>query len=246
MSTYLYGVVRPPDRVPRSVLGSGVGDPAGQVYLLRYRNLAAVVGAVDAEQIGESAGIRGLRRDMAAHSEVLNRVLALGPVLPARFGVVLPDDDLVASRLLEPQDEALNHQLDRVTGAVELKVKADYVQEQVLREVVTRQPQLAGRSAGATYQQRIEVGRKIATAIQARREQDQRFLIDALRPLARHVAPGPATSDMSVLNASFLVDSDGIGRFDKRLEQVQADAGRAIRLGCIGPLPPYSFVDLRL
>jgi hypothetical protein len=247
MSTYLYGVARPHGRVSRSVLGSGVGDPPTQVYLLRHRDLAALASAVQPDEIGDAAGIRGIRRDMAAHAQVLNRLLEACPVLPARFGVVLPSDEELIERLLAPQHVALMKQLDRVDGAVELKVKADYVQEQVLREVVTTQPQVAGRvSAGATYQQRIEVGRRIAAAIQARRERDGQWLIDRLRPFARDIASSPAASDMNVLNASFLVAADQIRRFDQRLESVQAEAGPTVRLDCVGPLPPYSFVDLRL
>jgi len=244
MSTYLYGVVRPPQRMPRSVLGGGVGDPPGEVYLLRHDDLAAVSSAVEAEAIGDSAGIRGLRRDMAAHAQVLNRMLALGAVLPARFGVVFPGDDQVTSRLLEPQYEELIRQLDRVDGAVELKVKADYVEEQVLREVVTAQPQLA--VSGGAYQQRIDAGRRIAAALQSRREHDRLSLVERLAPLARDVTQHPAASDMNVLNASFLVNAATISRFDRRLAEVQEEAGSVIRLDCVGPLPPYSFVDLRL
>src|SRR5689334_16766830 len=101
MSVYLYGVLRPPDRVPKALLGGGVGEPPVAVYLLRHRDLAAAVSEVDADAIGEAAGARALRRDIAAHTDVLNRLLGAGPVLPARFGTVLPDEQTVFDRLLE-------------------------------------------------------------------------------------------------------------------------------------------------
>src|SRR5207248_992657 len=129
MSVFLYGVLRPPDRVPRDLLGGGVGEPPAPVYLLRQRKLAAAVSQIQPDAIGEAAGARALRRDIAAHSQTLNRLLRAGPVLPARFGTVFPDEETVFDRLLETQYETLSGQIAKVEGAVELRMKADYVQD---------------------------------------------------------------------------------------------------------------------
>src|SRR5687767_7655697 len=140
MSTYLYGIIRQSDRRPKRPssppFGLGVGDPPRDVRLLTFRDVAAVVSNVDADQIGESAGVRALRRDMAAHTEVLSRVLEARAVLPARFGVVFPDDQTVVDELLAPQHDELLDRLGAVDGAIEVALTATFVEEQVLREVV--------------------------------------------------------------------------------------------------------------
>jgi hypothetical protein len=48
------------------------------------------------------------------------------------------------------------------------------------------------------------------------------------------------------LNASFLVERAKLKKFDRRLEKLQAAAGHRLKFDCVGPLAPYSFVDLRL
>ena len=247
MSVYLYGVLRPPARVARELLGMGVGNPPAPVYLLRHRDLAAAVSDVEADAIGEAAGARALRRDISAHSAALNRLLGAGPVLPARFGIVLPDERTVFDRLLETKYELLSAQVRQVSGAVELRVKADYLQDQVIEKVVTNRPQLARAArVGGGYQQKIDLGRNIAAAVGARSRDDEKRLLDHLRPGALGVAVREPAGEMNVLNASFLVAADFVSRFDRRLETLQSDVRDTIRLDCVGPLPPYSFVDLRL
>ena len=49
-----------------------------------------------------------------------------------------------------------------------------------------------------------------------------------------------------VLNASFLVHRPALPEFDRALAKVQAGVTNRMTLDCVGPLPPYSFVDLRL
>src|SRR4051794_1749904 len=84
-NTYLYGILRWP--VPQGgagLTGSGIGDPPRPVRLVRAGPVAAVVSDVWAEEISEPS-VTSLRRDMKAHTAVLNRVAADLTVLPARF-----------------------------------------------------------------------------------------------------------------------------------------------------------------
>src|SRR5438045_1909885 len=103
MSTYLYGIIRrpaPDSGFSSRDLDAGVGDPPASVYLLRYRELAAVLSEVAPDEIGEAAGVRALRRDMAAHADLLNRALERVPaLLPVRFGIVLPHEDALVEQV---------------------------------------------------------------------------------------------------------------------------------------------------
>jgi len=56
----------------------------------------------------------------------------------------------------------------------------------------------------------------------------------------------PLLADMMVLDGSFLVDRDGIEAFEAQVQQLdEVQAGRLV-FTYAGPLPPYSFVTLRL
>jgi hypothetical protein len=229
-------------------LGAGVGDPPRAVETLVFGDLAAVVSGVAPGEVG-GENVRALRRDMKAHSAILNRLVELGAasVLPVRFGAVFPTAQLLVDRLLKPQYPLLKAHLGRLAGATEVSLKVTYAEDEVLREVVEEHPELARRSGGGgSYQAKIDLGQRIAREIQARQERDAQWVLDALKPVARDVRTGKPGSDMTVLSASFLVEKQGMDRFDRVLERLNAEAGRVMRFDCVGPLPPYSFADLRL
>ena len=71
-------------------------------------------------------------------------------------------------------------------------------------------------------------------------------VLGVLAPAARDVKVSDAGAELVVLSASFLVPRDAMPGFDKALERVNAWGRGRVQLDCVGPLPPYSFVDLRL
>ena len=231
---------------PAPALGTGVGDPPRPVEALAHESVAALASEVAPGEVGGD-NVRVLRRDMKAHSALLNRLIEhdVPSVLPVRFGVVFPTPQLLVERFLKPQHDLLNAHLDRLRGTAEVKLKVTYDEHRVLREVVREQPQLAGRSAGS-YQAKIDLGQRVAGAIRAKQDRDARWLLDALRPVVRDVRAGPAGGDLSVLNASLLVDKAGLSKFDRVVEKLNAEAGPVMRFDCVGPLPPYSFAEIRL
>src|SRR5688572_4905347 len=227
-------------------LGAGVGDPPRPVQLLRHQDLAALVSVVAPGEVSDQ-NVRAMRRDMKAHSAVLNHVVGLGvpSLLPVRFGIVFPAADALLQRLLAPQYGVLLDFLRRLEGAAEVSLKVTYIEQRVLQEVVAEQPQLARPAVGG-YQAKIDVGRRVAEALRAKQDNDARWLLTALTPAARDVRVGKTASDLMVLNASFLVEQKSLPKFDRVLEKVNAEAGHLMRFDCVGPLPPYSFADLRL
>lgn len=246
MAVHLYGIVRHPAPPPK-VLGRGVSESA--VTAVRHRRLAAVLGEVpDAD--GDEPSVRQLRRDLAAHSDVLNRVAEGTTVLPFRFGVVLPDAEAVVRELLEPRYDLFESALDRVDGAVEVTFKAAYLEEEILSEVVREEPALrraaSGRKGGARADDQLALGEFVAAAVRARKEVDADRLLGRLSPAARDVSVRESGMDMMVLQASFLVDRDRLPEFDAAVDGLNAEESGRMRLSCIGPLPPFSFVTLEL
>src|SRR6476469_10337265 len=87
---YVYGVVRAGARL--RLPEEGVGGRA--VALIEHDDLAALV----SEDV--DAPVRTSRRNMLAHSGVLQAVVAQVDVLPMRFGVVVPDAAAARDALL--------------------------------------------------------------------------------------------------------------------------------------------------
>lgn len=250
MSTYLYGIVRAPrTKKPSELPNEGVGNPPSPVRLLKHRELAALVSDVSDDYHAESEGLRGMRRDMRVHAAVLNHVIESTTVLPFRFGVVLPDDETVVHDVLHARRAPLADYLDALDGAVEVTLRAAYVEQRVLEEVVAENPQLVPRGSGRraqSYNAKLETGRRIAAALQAKQRHDANWLLDVLRPHVRDVRVGEPSSDLMVLSASLLVDRKRLPKFDETLAKLNTHESGRMQFDCLGPLPPYSFVELKL
>jgi len=211
--------------------------------------LAALVSDVAADELSDR-GVRGMRRDMKAHSLLLNSLATKTTVLPVRFGVVLKDERSLIERVLAPRRATLSQYLSQLEGAAEVTLRVSYVEPQILREVVAENPELAGaskrRGLSASPESQIELGRRVALAIQEVREVDARQLLKHLEAASKDVRVSQPLSDLMVLNAAFLVDRSRLDRFDRTLEELSKEAGGRMTFDCVGPLPPFSFAELRL
>ena len=240
MAKYVYGIVETGTSKPRE-RGIG-GAPLGVVAT---EDAAALVSEV------ATGNVRLGRDEVLLHSKVLERALSRGPVLPMRFGVVMSDAEEVRRRLLDEHGPELRAQLAEFAGKVEIRVRATYEEESLLREVLREHPQIAalretvrGGSENATYYDRIRLGELVAAAIQRRREHDAQTIVDALSPAALDVEVGEPGHERVAVQASFLVERDRMAEFDDTLDKVADQYGGRIRFKLVGPLPPHSFVEL--
>jgi hypothetical protein len=167
-----------------------------------------------------------------------------------RFGVVVADSDEVRERILDRHAGELSAQLERLAGKVELNVRAVYEEEPVMREIVERHPEIArrrealrGQPEDATYYERINLGEMVAGALEQAREADAHTMLEVLSPLALAVEIGEPGHERMVLSASFLVEREGVERFDQALEDLARAQADRIRFKLTGPLPPHSFVE---
>src|SRR5204863_3122954 len=91
-AVYVYGVV-----VAGGPLELPVGVEGAEVGVEESGGLAALVSSVP------DRPMRATRRNLEAHAAVLQSALSQrDPVLPMRFGILLPDLAAVAAELLEP------------------------------------------------------------------------------------------------------------------------------------------------
>jgi Gas vesicle synthesis protein GvpL/GvpF len=237
--TVVYGIV--PAKTPLDGAPPGIGGaPVGRVV---SGGLAALVSPVEGDDL------RATRRDLLSHSAVLEHAVAAGPVLPLRFGIVLRDEEAVAEELLEARHDELRTLLKRFERLVELRVKAFYVEEAVLREIVRSDPAIArlneatrGLPEASLHPQRIRLGEVVARALEARRENDTRAILARLRPLAEEVVVEESDASRA-FTASFLVERDRVEAFDRAMDELARAHEGLITFKYLGPLPPHSFVS---
>jgi hypothetical protein len=240
---YVYGVVRAGDASWSGLEGIN-GEPVSPIGA---DGLAALISDVP-EQFLEAG-----REELLTHSRVLEQALEQGTVLPMRFGVVLPDEQSVRDELLAPHGDELEAQLREMDGKIEINLKVLHDEETVLREVLAEIPEAAelrrsiqGKPEEATYFERVRLGELIAQGLDEKREQTGPAIVEWLSPYAVAVQVGDPAHERMALNASFLVEREGLERFDKAVDELGEEQEGRIRIKYTGPLPPHSFVELEM
>jgi hypothetical protein len=236
-AVYVYGVVAAADplELPAGVEGADVGvEPSD--------GLAALVSTVP------DRPMRTTRRNLEAHAAVLRSALAQrDPVLPMRFGVLLPGRAAVAAELLEPSRAELETLLERFAGTVELELKALYPDhEAILAEVVRSDPRIARLRGRGGYHEQLELGELVAAGLEETRQADEGLLLDRLAPLALDFRARKELPERVAAKLAFLVERRRQETFERRAEELAAECHPRLQLRLDGPLPPHSFVDLAL
>ena len=229
-ATYVYGVTRPG---AVTVDAAGVAD--GTVFEIASGDVAAIAGHVP------SAHVRAKRRDLLAHSEVLQQVFANDTVVPLRFGTVFADDAAVVDELLAPRHDALERLLKGLDGYAELSLRAYYDEEAVLREIVRDDKRVARLKAQGAN---VELGAAVAAALEAKRTAEADAFLRTLAPLARDSRRAELHSEYELFRASFLVDRRSLDDFDAAVDSLARSRAGVVVCKYVGPLPPHSFVDL--
>ena len=237
---YVYGIV--PAGASLEALAGVEGLGAGP-RLVVAGQLGALVEPVDDERA------LGRRRDLVAHSAVLNAMAAHGPVLPLRFGSVLHDEDAVVEDLLGPQEAHFVSLLTELAGRVQLTLRARYVLDAVLAEIVRSDDEIArlreataGLSEDASHYERIRLGELVAQAVERQRAVDVGRILDAVLPLAeRHVVREVSGMD-SLLDVAVLVPTEGQKDLEDVAEELAEGFDGWARLSLVGPTAAYDFV----
>ena len=240
-NTWIYGIV--PAGAELEEVERREGLP--EVWVIESGDLGAIVG--DAPE-----GDGKATRDQAlAHARVLEAAVVDSAVVPMRFGVMVPGgDDAVGSELLEPHHDDFAKLLERLRDREQLVLKAYYQEQQVLREILQSQPEIAQLreqtrqgSAAATRDAQVRLGELISNAVQQLRDRDSSEILEQLKPLADAVSVEGLEKEFMVLNAAFLVHRDRAQEFEETAEKMAEDQQDRIQFTLLGPMPAYNFVD---
>ena len=215
---YVYAVTEPLGYAP-----AGTGLEGAGLRVVSAGELAAVV-----SDRGETP-LRASEESLWAHERVVEDLMSDRAVLPMRFGGVLGDDAAVREMLVTRREQ-LTAGLARVSGAVELGVRAAWDPEASADD-----GDRAGRDrgAGAAYLLGLSRSRQRARALAER-------LDHSVAGLSRTRVQRLLTTPRLAVSAAYLVDRAGVDAFRGRIATLDAEVADA-DIVCTGPWPPYSF-----
>jgi hypothetical protein len=222
--------------------------PDGSESLFRtvvYGDLAALVSETETFQFEID------RDQLMAHHHVLEEAMKLGDILPVSYGTVATSEDDIVETLLAGASDQLKANLEHISGRVELSVRVMWNQETLFQEIVEDyedirrlRDTIAGVPEEQSYSERIQLGELTNHAIISKSEAERDSILQRLGSTAVDVHLSPNTSEMLLLNASFLVDKDREAEFDEAVQEIGRATQDRMTIRYLGPLPPASFAGV--
>jgi len=222
----------------------GIGAEPPDVYTIHYRNLAAVVSDAPLEVLDST------RDNVLAHERVNETVMHDHTVIPMSFGTIFKThDDIV--ELLRSAFDAFGDVLNKMQNKLEFGLKVLWDPDQAVKAVESEDDDIAklkkeiSAQKGPTYFARMQYGRLVDAALQARSERFVANILNELRDVSVASRINKPIGDKMIMNAAFLISRNQENAFDKKIKDI---AGRLDQLTFkyTGPWPPYNFVNIRL
>jgi hypothetical protein len=239
---YVYCIINSDKPLRFGDIGIGVEPP--EVYTIHYRNLAAVVSDAPIEVLDST------RDNVLAHERVNETVMHDHTVIPMSFGTIFKThDDII--ELLRSAFDAFGDVLNKMQNKLEFGLKVLWDPDQAIRDVESEDEDIAklkkeiSAQKGPTYFARMQYGRLVDAALQARSERFVANILNELRDVSVASRINKPIGDKMIMNAAFLISRNQEQAFDRKIKDI---AGRLDQLTFkyTGPWPPYNFVNIRL
>ena len=240
---YLYAIVDGPfDPHP---LGFA-GIDGAEVYTLPDGPIAAVVSDLPDRKV------RPERRRLAAHHEVMRRLMAERTVLPMAFGLIADGPESV-HRILRLNHDAFEEQLGRLRNRVEMGLRVTWDVPNIFEYILGRHRDLAeyrdrifrgGREP--SQDEKIELGRSFDRLLTEDREAAVERVRRALDPRCDAIVVNRIRDERDVMNLACLVDRDAIKDFETGVVDAARGFNNDYAFDFNGPWPPHNFVDVEL
>jgi gas vesicle protein GvpL/GvpF len=239
---YVYCVIRSDE--PLSFGPLGLGPEPSEVHTIHHRDIAAVVSKTPIVVQDPT------RENVLRHQQVNETVMQKHTVIPMSFGTVFKtNDDII--ELLRSAYDAFSDVLNKMQGKFEFGLKVLWDRDLIIREIeeededIRRLKSEISSQKGSTYFARMQYGRLIDAALQARSERYVAEIFDALRSVSVASRSNKPIGDKMIMNAAFLVSREMEPAFDGRVKQIGQQYDK-LTFKYTGPWPPYNFVNIRL
>lgn len=240
---YMYGIIE--ESEPRRFGLSGVGD--SEVYAINCERIAAVVSDTDLREVDPT------RRNVLAHAMVQDRLLREYTLLPMGFGIVANGEREVEV-LLQRNYDRLIEELKRLSGKIEAQLKVFWDREAMIKELEGESQEIktikarinAASSPVEAYALLVEAGKRIERVAMEWGTKYGQQVYAALRELSVDARLNQPVGVKDILNASFLIDRSREDEFKDAVRELDCRCQGKVNFKYVGPLPPYSFVKLRL
>jgi hypothetical protein len=239
---YVYCVIK--SGQPLSFGPLGIGPDPAEVHTVHFREIAAIVSTT--RMVVQDP----TRDNVLAHQRVNETVMQQHTVIPMSFGTVFKTEDDIME-LLRSAYDAFTDVLNKMQNKFEFGLKVLWDRDQIIREIEAEDDDIRrlkgeiSSQKGSTYFARMQYGRMIDAALQARSERYVAEIFEGLRDVSVASRSNKPIGDRMIMNAAFLVAREMEQGFDARVKDI-GQRYEKLTFKYTGPWPPYNFVNIRL
>ena len=240
---YLYAIIDGGGE--REALGFDGVDGA-EVYSMGDGQISAVVSDLPDRKV------RPERRKLAAHHEVLKKLMTDRTVLPMAFGLIADGPESVR-RILKLNSRVFGEQIRRLKGKVEMGLRVAWDVPNIFEYALKIHPELlelrdhifrGGREP--SQDDKIEVGRTFDRLMTEEREAHVERVSTVLAVHCAEIKSNKVRNDREVLNLAALVDRDKMKDFEAGVIEAARSFDNHFAFDFNGPWPPHNFVEIEL
>lgn len=238
---YVYGIVSTTEAPNFGPIG--IGGRGDEVVTVGTRGLAAVISNASLDRSVVS------RENLLAHSGVIEKVAKDYTIAPMRFCTVAESTDEILA-FLEDRERELKNLLQDLEGKVEIGITLFWKHmKEIYKELVKenrRIREIRAKAAGHGPGALIHAGELVEAALEEKKAVEGEEVLRPLKSVSADYREGDPKTEEMVAQAAFLVDGDWRREFDARVEQLGNEHGERIDVRYVGPMPPFSFVNLEM
>lgn len=239
---YVYGILS--NSAGRSF--GEIGIDKEEVYCINFKDISAVVGdsALKTYEV--------TREKLLAHEQVIREVMKEHTIIPMTFGTVAKDEKDVEN-MLERMYAEFKQVLKRIEDKLQIDVKAiwdkDIIYTGILgedEEIRKLSEKVSKNPADKTYEERVELGKKVMSVLGKRKKEHINEITDALSPYIEDSQQNKLTEDKMIMNTSFLLNKAKEQEIYRKLDVLDEQYGEDVQIIAVGPLPPYNFSHIEI
>ncbi len=195
------------------------------------------------------SAVRAERRHIAATQFILAALNAEFDLLPMAFGTVSKSEDDLR-HFLDDHHETLTTQLQRISGAIEMSLRARLDVPDPITYLVDRTPALQAARERTfrgrrppSHDAKIRLGQMFDKALSHYREAHAAQVMAMVGAACNEVIALPVHGEREIVNLAALVPRSGLDQFEAAVHRSAAQIDEEIAFNIGGPWPPHNFVQ---
>jgi hypothetical protein len=224
----------------------GIGQRGDLVTTIGYNDISAAISNAPLDQFVIN------RENLTAHELVIETVMQCHTVLPVRFCTIADNAEEIRGFLRKRYTE-FRGLLKDLDNKVEIGLKARWTDMKAIFSAIAREDarvrEMKARPRSADTDDeayKLALGKAVQEALREKKQGEADRIVRGLARAVLDCRQNEPVGDDMFLNAAFLIDRTREKQFDFLLEDVSEPYGDLVDFTCVGPAPPFNFVNIAM